>query len=195
MAKRFIVLALGVALLLFLAGCADSPLENANGKNTKAKQASEKKKLTGKALEKKVLDDINKDLDVYVGVRENVKDYEKAFIGTALSSIKQQYEKDKKDGRLKIRVHNNRKVDKVSVSPDKGYGEAKYTFTDASYYVDFKTKENRLTEPEGTEEVFLLALKEDKDGRWKIASIFLPAKAPHGELKKDPATGKYVPAE
>ncbi|MCL4499940.1 MAG: hypothetical protein M1335_06855 [Chloroflexi bacterium] len=190
MSKKFalaLVLVLGViglSVAALSAGCGskaylDDPTKNPQLKDTaKIVKAQESPvKLTGEALKNKITADINKDIDVYLSVRKNVNDFDKAFAGKGLQEIKAQSEREKKEGKLKVRVQTDRVLDKISADPG-GWGEAKYTFTDGSYYADYETGK-RLTEPTGKPVTFYLSIAPDDKGDWKITQMFMPKSETH----------------
>lgn len=106
-------------------------------------------------------------LDVWINTKDNPEDFEKGLAGRALWELKQQSADEQAQGKIKIRVHDEREFEVVKVKEDAG--AVAYAYTDNGYYIDAKTKK-RISEPSRDKKEWLIGV--GKFGKvWKISEI------------------------
>ncbi len=115
-------------------------------------------------------------LGIWLQVKDNPNGFEKGMAGDALKELKRQYTDELTQGKIKIRVHDNREFEVVQIKEKAG--AIAYTYTDNGYYIDAKTKQS-ISKPLGKKREWLIGIS--KIGNtWKITDIVtLKPKASH----------------
>lgn len=120
-----------------------------------------------KKIKAEIEDGFKEALEIWITTKDNPKDFKKGLTGRALWELEQQSAGEKKQGKIRIRVHDEREFEVVKVKEDAG--AVAYSYVDNGYYIDAKTKK-RISKPSGDQKEWLIGI--GKDGKvWKISEI------------------------
>ncbi|MBE0448333.1 MAG: hypothetical protein IBX64_09600 [Actinobacteria bacterium] len=120
-----------------------------------------------KKIKKEIEAGFEKSLEAWLHASDNPDDLEKGMVGKALAELKQQFTDELAQGKIKIRVHDDREFEAVKV--DEESGAVAYAYIDNGYYIDVKTKQ-RISKPLNEKKEWLIAVAK-KGKTWKISEI------------------------
>lgn len=152
--RKLCLLLFALLALAPLLGCTSNralrPPTDAELKSAKSAVASSRDDPTGsmwkesnlppekaKKIKKEIEEAFKKDVDIWLRA-DSPDDFAAAMVGNALAELKKQTEDELSQGKLEIRVHDDRDFEVVRVKEESGI--VAYTYVDNSIYVDAKTR-------------------------------------------------------
>lgn len=124
--------------------------------------------LTRGKVRRQILNDMQENVNIWL--KADTKSYDKAFTGPMLNTYEAKLERLRKEGKDKVRVHENVSIEVVQLENPE-MGTVKYSFVDKSYFVYANTKKVAAPAKTGDDKSELEIKVIREDGRWKIGSM------------------------
>lgn len=174
--RRLTIVMLVIVLVLTVAACGSREAK------TKAPKPKAPAHHLTKAIQKQILKDTGKDLQIVMATRDDTAGLDAALSGDALKQFGAKIKTDLAAGKIKVRKYGDLKLKLINYTS--GVAGISIEFIDQSYYTDLKG--NTLGPPPNTRQKLSLAVQRISN-QWKIINTF----APGGQQKaRQPAPSK-----